>query len=358
MRNIRDLKPFCRLDPNWAYLPCQWDFSIHDEARQHFVPFFRGQFDRSLHLGEKQVQAAGGDLVRYRTSAAEIRGTFFRFLDAVLTNPKAFHRPTILTIDYERDRLLRSAGIHDPYYEIKHHDNEMVLGLLPEVCRDIDAHHEPARLHAAIEGAMAGNIFDMGVPATANRMMAKSLSFLETRDNLPRRPWIVDDFDALARRMQSPNRHRKAILFVDNAGADFILGMLPLARYLAQRGTEVALVGNELPSLNDMTVHDMREIWHEIVAAEPSFADLPIKLISSGTGEPLIDLSAVSVELNLEAADADLVVLEGMGRALESNLHTHFDCDALKLAMIKDEYVARSLGGKMYDVVCRFEPAR
>ena len=31
----------------------------------------------------------------------------------------------------------------------------------------------------------------------------------------------------------------------------------------------------------------------------------------------------------------DLVVLEGMGRAIETNLHASFVCDALKLGMIK-----------------------
>ena len=34
-----------------------------------------------------------------------------------------------------------------------------------------------------------------------------------------------------------------------------------------------------------------------------------------------------------------------------------FDCDTLKIAMIKDEYVALSLDAHLYEVVCRFEPA-
>jgi hypothetical protein len=37
--------------------------------------------------------------------------------------------------------------------------------------------------------------------------------------------------------------HRKAILFVDNAGADVVLGMIPLARELLKRGTEVRQPG-------------------------------------------------------------------------------------------------------------------
>ena len=35
------------------------------------------------------------------------------------------------------------------------------------------------------------------------------------------------------------------------------------------------------------------------------------------------------------AEDVDLVVLEGMGRAIETNLYASFSCDSLKLAMVK-----------------------
>jgi hypothetical protein len=43
-----------------------------------------------------------------------------------------------------------------------------------------------------------------------------------------------------------------------------------------------------------------------------------------------------------------------MGRGVESNLEARFTCDALNLAMLKDEAVAARCGGKMFDVVCRF----
>lgn len=38
----------------------------------------------------------------------------------------------------------------------------------------------------------------------------------------------------------------------------------------------------------------------------------------------------MSAELAAEAADADLVVLEGMGRAIETNLLAKFTVDSLK----------------------------
>ena len=46
-----------------------------------------------------------------------------------------------------------------------------------------------------------------------------------------------------------------------------------------------------------------------------------------------------------------------MGRAVETNLHAKFTVDTLKIALIKDEMVAKRRGGKMFDTICRFDPA-
>jgi hypothetical protein len=43
-----------------------------------------------------------------------------------------------------------------------------------------------------------------------------------------------------------------------------------------------------------------------------------------------------------------------MGRGVESNFAAEFTCDALNIAMVKDHMVAKRMGGKVYDVVCRF----
>ena len=56
---------------------------------------------------------------------------------------------------------------------------------------------------------------------------------------------------------------------------------------------------------------------------------------------------------------ADLVVIEGMGRAIHTNFATKLKCDVLKLAMIKNQHLARRLfGGEVYDCVCRFDEAQ
>jgi type II pantothenate kinase len=206
-----------------------------------------------------------------------------------------------------------------------------------------------------ITGVFAGNIFDMGAEATAKAFLGGGgPGFFKTRDSITPRPWLIDDYDAAAARMLNGKPHRKAVFFIDNAGSDFLLGAIPMIRWLAMRGTHIVLAANERAALNDMTIGDVRAWWPRIADAEPSLADLPIELVSTGTGEPLIDLSGVSPELNAAAAGADLVIIEGMGRGVESNLDARFKCDAIHLAMIKDPIVAKVNGGKLYDVVCRF----
>jgi hypothetical protein len=49
---------------------------------------------------------------------------------------------------------------------------------------------------------------------------------------------VVDDLDAVLDRFRR-QAYRKALLFVDNAGADVLLGMLPFARELVKLGTQV-----------------------------------------------------------------------------------------------------------------------
>lgn len=49
---------------------------------------------------------------------------------------------------------------------------------------------------------------------------------------------MLDDLDAVLSRFQS-HTYNKALLFVDNAGADVLLGMVPFARELLKRGTKV-----------------------------------------------------------------------------------------------------------------------
>ncbi|MCC6422739.1 MAG: DUF89 family protein [Phycisphaerales bacterium] len=347
------MRAFCKLAQPDSYVACRWDLAVDEEARVYWIGFFKRHLEIVLKLGVEVAQRRGeGRDANIR--ADRCREEFVTYFDSIPRRMNAGQRVTILTLDQWRDAILRRHGFVDAFIDLKNRENEKMLPLLAEVCRQIDALGGEAQLLAVVEGVFAGTIFDMGAEATTKQFLGKSPDFFAVRKTLPARPWLIDDFDLLRSRLRDGPAHRKAVFFIDNAGSDFLLGAIPMMRWLGRRGTRIVLAANERPTLNDMTIHDVNAWWGKILEAEPSLRELEIQRISTGTGEPLIDLSAVSDELNEASADADLVILEGMGRGVESNLEAQFSCDALKLAMIKDELVARRLEGKVFDVVCRF----
>ena len=79
-------------------------------------------------------------------------------------------------------------------------------------------------------------------------------------------------------------------------------------------------------------------------------------IISNGQGSPCLDLRRIPGQLADATVGADLVILEGMGRAVLSNLRAQFKCPVLKLAMIKTRYLAEQLfHGEIYDCVCIYD---
>lgn len=350
-------EPFIKLADPSRYVACDWDLTADSAGRTHWVGFFKRHLETLLRMG---VDECGGtDHAQHR--AATCRAQFARQFDHFERCPSEFGRVSIIELGRLRNQILRAYGFDDCFAAMKQRENEQAIQLLPQVCRHIDMLSGEVQIRAIVEGVFAGNIFDMGAEATASRFLnGGGIGFFETRGKLPGRPWLVDDYDAFVARTgpaRGPGKRlpwRKCIYFVDNAGSDFVLGVVPMIRWLAQNGTQVVIAANEKPTLNDMTVAEANQWWPRLVEVEPTLADLPTSIVSTGTSEPLIDLSAVSPELNNAAHDADLVVLEGMGRGVESNLDAAFSCDALNLAMLKDEVVAQRIGGKIYDVVCRF----
>lgn len=344
---------FALLKGPGRYVACSWDLTQDSAGRTHWVEFFKRHIGTLLKLGTESAIARGADEESVRGRASACREEFCALFDRYAEHPGDFGRVTILTLDEWRDNCLREFGFIDPFVDLKQRENEKMLPLLRKVCREIDALSGAEQVRAIIEGVFAGNIFDMGAEATAKAFLEGGPSFHDVRGKLKARPWRIDDYNALCAYLLTGSL-RKTVFFIDNAGSDFLLGALPMMRWLSQRGCEVVLAANERPTLNDMTIHDVRAWWPRIVEAEPSFADLPIHAVSTGTGEPLIDLANVSDELNRAARGADLVILEGMGRGVESNLDAEFSCRALNIAMVKDLAVAGRIEGELYDLVCRF----
>ncbi len=182
------------------------------------------------------------------------------------------------------------------------------------------------------------------------------------RAALPPRPWFIDDLDRWQRRWLEGEPYQHVLLFADNAGPDICLGCLPLARQMLQAGARVTLAANSAPALNDVTAPELTDLVARVSPMDDTLAQAlavdRLAIVASGARAPLIDLTQLSTDCVRRTADADLILLHGMGRAIESNFDARFSCDALWVAVLKDEAVAARVGGQLFDCIFRFQPGR
>ncbi|KAJ1403745.1 hypothetical protein SESBI_27089 [Sesbania bispinosa] len=256
-----------------------------------------------------------------------------------------------------REIVLRELGFRDIFKKVKDEENAKAISLFESVVNLNDAiEDEGKRLENLVRGIFAGNIFDLGSAQLAEVFSKDGMSFLASCQNLVPRPWVIDDLDTFKMKW-SKKSWKKVVIFVDNSGADVILGILPFARELLRRGSQVVLAANDLPSINDVTYSELIEIISKLKDEEGRLVGVSasnLLIANSGNDLPVIDLTRVSQELAYLASDADLVILEGMGRGIETNLYAQFKCDSLKIGMVKHPEVAQFLGGRLYDCVFKY----
>lgn len=348
---------FVLLQDPARYHPCAGgDMLVDLELRDYWF----GNFERHIRTVVHSLGLATyGEAKRANLDAACQQ--VVAQLNLLRQNPRRLNgRLDLLIMDYLRQDALSEHGVPDPFENLKRKENALMLPLYPHVVAELDSHRAPEEaLLLAVEGVFAGNIYDLGAGATAKLFANSSPDFIEVRDQITR-PWLIDHFDAFAQRVLT-RPPRKAIFFLDNAGSDAILGVIPFVRLLARRGTVMVIAANHLPALNDVTIDELRALLAALRQQDPVLADLldrgQIRAVDSGSTTPLLELRDISAELNREAADADLVFLEGMGRAQASNFLARFKVDAVKLFMLKEDIAARRLGGKVFDTVLKYEAA-
>lgn len=349
------MPPFCLLRDSTAYRPCPTDMLTDHEFRRHWLAHFRTHFEFVVQLA---ISVYGPQA---ETRARQCQQDFVHVLDQIERKPDLFGHLNLLVFDVLRQDKLNAWNLPDPFLHVKQRENQAMLALYPSVVAELDAHSQLREaLLLAVQGVFAGNIFDLGIMATAKRFSSGSVDFIKVRSEVASaRPWLVDHFDAFAEKILVGNGYKKVVIFVDNAGSDCVLGILPLARLLAKRGTQVLLAANDQPALNDVTYPEMIELLDEVSKVDQVMqrliADGLIVAVNSGCAAPLIDLRYVSDSLNKAMQGVDLVMLEGMGRALESNYDAQFTTDSIKICMIKDAMIAQREGGKIYDSIFRFD---
>jgi hypothetical protein len=108
--------------------------------------------------------------------------------------------------------------------------------------------------------------------------------------------------------------YKKAIVFVDNSGADVILGIIPFIRHLLRKNTEIILAANSRPAINDITAHELVQVVDRIAEMDgvvrASLEARKLKIVASGSASPCIDFRRISEDLVAEAVGCDLIVLE------------------------------------------------
>ncbi len=343
----------CQLAEPENYLAFDWDMRNDPEGLDYWLGLFES-FPGNMRSRLIDDDLAGDDFeVRWDIFLREYESG----MSSRRLHPDDYPMSTIAFGEF-RQGLLDKHGWPDPYLGVKQRENALAAKLYPEVIEKIDALEPAHRWDMLFRGLMAGNMFDLGAPKTIEMYNKGEVDFFSIFDRLPPRPWFIDDGDALAERFER-EAYERVLFFVDNAGTDIVLGVIPTVREMARRGMQVTLAANSTAALNDITHDELVPLLATLAEGDPVLSSLiedeRITTVASGSGSPLIDLARISEACNAAARDCDLLVLEGMGRGVESNWRQRFACDVWRVALVKDACVARWLGCDLFQPVCRFE---
>uniref|UniRef100_A0A2I2Y223 4'-phosphopantetheine phosphatase n=1 Tax=Gorilla gorilla gorilla TaxID=9595 RepID=A0A2I2Y223_GORGO len=324
------------LDPP-SYVPDTVDLTDDALARKYWLTCFEEALDGVV----KRAVASQPDSVDAAERAEKFRQKYWNKLQTLRQQPFAYGTLTVRSLLDTREHCLNEFNFPDPYSKVKQRENGVALRCFPGVVRSLDALGWEDRQLALVKGLLAGNVFDWGAKAVSE-------------------PWLVDSYSEWLRRLKGPP-HKCALIFADNSGIDIILGVFPFVRELLLRGTEVILACNSGPALNDVTHSESLIVAERIAGMDPvvhsALREERLLLVQTGSSSPCLDLSRLDKGLAalVRERGADLVVIEGMGRAVHTNYHAALRCESLKLAVIKNTWLAERLGGRLFSVIFKYE---
>ncbi|XP_042242173.1 4'-phosphopantetheine phosphatase-like isoform X3 [Homarus americanus] len=337
------------------YVPDAVDLTKDKEARDYWLSCFEGSLGSFVNCAINSQP----NIPDSRERANKFRDKYLQRLNNLKNHPFAYGNLTVRSLLDMREHCLNEFDFPDPYLQQKKLENENALKLLKDHLKVLDGLEYNKRQEALVRGILAGNVFDWGAKEVVE-LMEQGLGFKEAADKLQARPWLHDDLDAwISRQQQSP--YKCAVIFLDNSGCDVVLGIIPFARELLVRGTRVVLCANSKPALNDVTAEELNMLMKQVAGVCPIISQHletdTLCIRESGQASPCLDLSRLPLSLVDELVQwgCDLVMMEGMGRAIHTNLLTPLTCDSLKLAVIKNRWLAHRLGGDMFSVMCKYE---
>ncbi|ALC38236.1 CG5828 [Drosophila busckii] len=349
-----------------SYQPETLDLNTDAQAAAYWFPCFRElvlKFAKQAANSQKDDDTAA-------ERAAQFQAAYLGQLEEHENNISNQSGKTVLgTSELLKlnETMLRRYGFTDPWLQQKQQENASAKARLKQRLLEIDAiTNEQARWTELVRGVLAGNMFDWGAQAVASILEQDSNFGLHAAlERIEQRPWLLDNLDDWLQRLrisESKPPHKCAVMFVDNSGVDVVLGVLPFVRELLKRGTKVLLCANSEPSLNDVTSHELSALLNDCACQcsvlDNAWRQERLLVYANGQNGPCLDMRTLPQELCEAIAknETDLLVIEGMGRALHTNLNAQFKCETLKLAVIKNRWLAKYLGGdKMFAVICKYE---
>jgi type II pantothenate kinase len=335
------MNPFVHLESAATYVPGLWDLSRDAEARATWR-------QRLLENARDLVAlvAAEGEDARRRVEG--VHRTWTAILDRLDDPEVARAHPTVLDLVTVRDRLLLEHGIADAYGVIKRRENARCLDMPIDVLLPRSAGDSSDGVGAACAAVLAGNVFDMASPLVAEAYERGPERVIDLAREVQARPPAIDHRPALRSVLETRSQDPAVLILVDNAGLDFLQGVMPLTRSLVEIGCHVTLGANETPSLNDVTAREAVELVERVAAKEPVLRGAVdagrLVVVSTGGRSSGIDLRNVSTGLNQAASTAALLVIVGQGRAVETTWNARLSIPTLRLATIKSRLVAARLG--------------
>uniref|UniRef100_A0A8C0J1C9 4'-phosphopantetheine phosphatase n=1 Tax=Chelonoidis abingdonii TaxID=106734 RepID=A0A8C0J1C9_CHEAB len=322
-------------DPS-TYIPDTVDLTDDAMARKYWLTCFEEALDGVV----KRAMASQPDSIDAAERAEKFRQKYWNKLQTLRQQPFAYGTLTVRSLLDTREHCLNEFSFPDPYSKVKQKENGIALKCFPSVIESLDSLGWEERQFALVKGLLAGNVFDWGAKA---------------------RPWLEDSYSEWIQRLKEGPPHKCALIFADNSGIDIILGVFPFVRELLSRGSEVILACNSGPALNDVTYSESLIVTERIAAMDPiiqsALMEERLLLVQTGSSSPCLDLSRLDKGLALLVRErkTDLVIIEGMGRAIHTNYYAALQCESLKLAVIKNSWLADRLGGKIFSVIFKYE---
>uniref|UniRef100_A0A670IG36 4'-phosphopantetheine phosphatase n=1 Tax=Podarcis muralis TaxID=64176 RepID=A0A670IG36_PODMU len=308
-------------DPS-TYIPDTVDLTDDAMARKYWLSCF----EEALDGVAKRAAASQPESVDAAERAEKFRQKYWDKLQTLRQQPFAYGTLTVRSLLDTREHCLNEFNFPDPYSKVKQKENGIALKCYQSVIDSLDSLGWEERQFALVKGLLAGNVFDWGAKAVSDVLETEpQFGFEEAKEKLQERPWLEDSYNEWLARLK------------------------------------VILACNSGPALNDVTYSESLLVTERIAAMDPVIRDAlkeeKLLLVQTGSSSPCLDLSRLDKGLaNLvRERKTDLVIIEGMGRAIHTNYYAALKCESLKLAVIKNSWLADRLGGKIFSVIFKYE---